>query len=489
MNDDLKELFDTVVSGDYCIGCGVCASVSNSSIQMKLDDYGRFKPSIVSSDQSFSTNTSVQQVCPFSDQSDNEDEIGQKLFGQACKYDETIGYYLDTYAGYVSEGGFRDRGSSGGIGSWITAKLLSEDLIDGVVHVHQNHPTKEDKRLFRYHLSLSVADVRNGSKSRYYPVEMSEVIEMIRDRPGRYAVVGIPCFIKAIRLLAHQDNVLASRIKFCIGLVCRHLKSTAFAKSLAWQCGIAPEEMIAIDFRKKLPDADANRYGVEVIGIKQGQVTTCTKPIQDLYGGDWGLGFFKYKACDYCDDVVAETADLSIGDAWLPEYIRDSKGTNVVIVRHPVLHELLEKARVSGELNLDNVGADQVVKSQNSGFRHRREGLSYRLHLADSKGEWRPKKRVESKSNHLDRDTQKRFLTRALLAENSHLVFKEALNVGKFSIFEEKISPLVQQYRATYLPTQAHNKHPLWKRTLRHYRDSILRRVSKLTKLGHLFFS
>ena len=32
---------------------------------------------------------------------------------------------------------------------------------------------------------------------------------------------------------------------------------------------------------------------------------------------DWGMGIFKLGACDYCDDIVGETADISFGDAWL----------------------------------------------------------------------------------------------------------------------------------------------------------------------------
>lgn len=41
-----------------------------------------------------------------------------------------------------------------------------------------------------------------------------------------------------------------------------------------------------------------------------------------------------YKACDFCDDVFAETADIALGDAWLPEYVQDGNGTNVVVTRN-----------------------------------------------------------------------------------------------------------------------------------------------------------
>ena len=39
-----------------------------------------------------------------------------------------------------------------------------------------------------------------------------------------------------------------------------------------------------------------------------------------LADGDWGAGFFQNPACDWCDDVVAETADIAFGDAWVEPY-------------------------------------------------------------------------------------------------------------------------------------------------------------------------
>lgn len=32
------------------------------------------------------------------------------------------------------------------------------------------------------------------------------------------------------------------------------------------------------------------------------------------------------RACNYCDDVFAECADVTCMDAWLPEYSQDHRG-------------------------------------------------------------------------------------------------------------------------------------------------------------------
>ncbi|MEA5564730.1 Coenzyme F420 hydrogenase/dehydrogenase, beta subunit C-terminal domain [Anabaena sp. UHCC 0399] len=457
---EINQLLETVIEGGYCVGCGACASVSGSPLKMELDADKKLQASIDTLSKPAFSSHSILSVCPFSSQSLNEDQISQEVFHNDCKYHHQIGYYLDTYAGYVAEDDYRDRGSSGGMGTWIVTNLLSQGLVDGVIHIHQRHPSPTDPRLFHYQISTTIEQVRNGAKSRYYPVEMSEVMQLIREQPGRYAIVGIPCFIKAVRLLMRQDQLLAERIRFCVGLICGHLKSMRFAEMLAWQCGIEPGNLLAIDFRKKLPDANANRYGVEVTGLQAGKIVTHVSPVYDLYGTDWGLGFFKYKACDYCDDVVAETADVTVGDAWLPQYVKDSQGTNVVIVRHPVIQDMIERAMTAGTLQMDRISADEVAQSQKSGFQHRREGLAYRLYLTEQRGDWYPQKRVKPSASHLNKNLQARQIMRVALAAQSHLACKNAVDAGQFSVFKQQLDPLVQKYKQLYQVS-------LWKRVAR----------------------
>jgi coenzyme F420-reducing hydrogenase beta subunit len=427
----------------------------------------------------------VLSVCPFSGRSASEDEVGRDLYGAEGTYDPHLGYHLATYAGYVTEDGYRSRGSSGGMGSWTVTELLRRGWVDGVIHVREREPSHESDGLserkaaplFQMTLSRSVEEVRAGAKSRYYPVEMSGVLRAIRETPGRYAVVGIPCFIKAVRLLARRDPVLAERVAFCVSLVCGHLKSAAFAEMLAWQCGIPPGGLESIDFRKKLPDRSADRYGIEATGrngegpVEEGGRTliTACRPNHDLYGYSWGYGFFKYSACDYCDDVVGETADLSVGDAWLEPYVGDSAGTNVLVVRNPRIHALIREGLSEGRLHLEPLGADAVVLSQAGGFRHRRDGLAYRLHLKDRAGEWRPAKRVEANPDALPPRQRRIQEMRIALAARSHTAFREALSAGDFGGFVERMTPLTRAYDALYAP-------PPWKRLLR----TLKRRAGKL---------
>ena len=435
------------MANGYCIGCGACAAF-DPGIRIALDDYGRYQAG--RSHERASVSAAAAGVCPFADDVPDEKELGRAVFGQNVAIDEHIGYHLANYAGWVIESDFRAKGSSGGLVSWLLAELLDRELVDYVVHVAPESSAASGQPLFRFTISATSAEVRARSKSRYYPVEMSAVIREMLQRPGRYAVVGIPCFIKAIRLACRESSVLKERIAFTIGVVCGQLKSTAYAEMFAWQSGILPADLTGIDFRTKLPDTPAHSYAVTVEGQRAGQQLTITKPMSELVGSNWGHGLFKYKACDFCDDVVGETADISIGDAWLPEYISDSAGTNVVVVRSAVINQLLTRAVAEHRLHLDSISAKKVVESQAGGFRHRRDGLAYRLFLEDQAGRWRPAKRVAPSDKGLTPKLREIYSLRYQMGQVSHEAFASARARGDFSVFVRAMQPLISRYDRYY---------------------------------------
>ena len=188
---------------------------------MAWDRFGQLKPKggwVAERSQGF------VRICPFSPTARNEDEIAAERFPVATHRDALIGSFEAAYVGHAAEDAFRAEGSSGGMVSWVAAELLRRGLVDGVAHVVPADPVR-DGRFFDYRISRSPAEIREGARSRYYPVELSRVLEEIRSVPGRYAVVGVPCFIKAVHLLRAEDPVLGERIAFTLGLFCGHMKS------------------------------------------------------------------------------------------------------------------------------------------------------------------------------------------------------------------------------------------------------------------------
>lgn len=401
-----------------CIGCGTCMAQSSGSAAMRLDRYGQLKPAAAHRPDGFA------ELCPFSPHARSEDQIAEARFGSARFYDPRIGRFEAAYVGHVSEGSFRAEGSSGGMASWTAAELLKRNLVDAVAHVVPCSGPGE--RLFRYQVSRTADDLRKGAKSRYYPVELSGVIAEMKRHPGRYAVVGIPCFIKAIHLLCLNDPVLEERLAFTLGLFCGHMKSTRFVESFAWQMDTEMNAVAGVDYRLKDSARPANWYTAH-LRLRDG--STRSKDWWHLVDGDWGAGFFQNSACNFCDDVVAETADISFGDAWVEPYSSDGRGTNVVVVRSALLQTLVAEAIDAGRLDLSAVDSAFVVETQAAGFRQRREGLAFRL--AWPRSGIRPRKRVAPKWRGLPARRMLVYWLRSAISANSHRVFwlARALNM------------------------------------------------------------
>ncbi|NQP53906.1 coenzyme F420 hydrogenase [Streptococcus suis] len=437
------------VKKTYSEASGSCAVV-DENILMDLNEYGIYEER-VSLSEDYDLDSVVEYVSPNLNEEINESEIAKDLYEniQGIQYDERIGYFTSLYAGHVNEGKYRENASSGGMGTWIFKELFEKKLIDGVIHVKEN-PDKNSPIMFQYDISRSIDEIKAGSKTKYYPVELSKVLKIVREVPGRYAIVGIPSFIMAVRLLAEKDDTIKDRIKYTVGLICGHQKSSKFAEAIAWQVGIKPGNLKHINFRKKLLDKPANNYGVEVTGVIDGKEVTIVKPIKELLGQNWGQGYFKTKASDFTDDVMNETADITLGDAWLPEYTKDSKGNNVIVVRNPVIDDLIREGIESGRLNLDVVDKETIFRSQAAHYRHTHDELAYRLYKKDKLNQWRPKKRIEA-SNDIPLLRRKVQDLREEISTKSHIVYKKAVELDDLDYFKTEMGKLSKKYNQLYI--------------------------------------
>ena len=231
------------------------------------------------------------RTCPFSPHAANEDTIAAARYPQAPLADGRVGRFEAAYVGHVEEGTFRAGGSSGGMVSWVAAELLASGAVDGVAHVIPTLPDASGAPFFRYRISRTLEDVREGAQSRYYPVDLAAVLAEIRAAPGRYAVVGVPCFIKAMHLLRAEDPIIAERVTHLLGLFCGHMKSAHFVDSFAWQLGAPINEVRAVDYRRKDPGRPANWYTAHLT-LADGSARG--KDWWHLADGDWGAGFFQY---------------------------------------------------------------------------------------------------------------------------------------------------------------------------------------------------
>jgi coenzyme F420-reducing hydrogenase beta subunit len=421
-----------IVNSGLCIGCGSCAAqaqLQGIDSKMKFDRYGLYKPEGPASWYK-TPSESFTATCPFSPAATKEDELSLRNFPETPHSSDTVGRFESSYVGHVLESDFRLQGSSGGMVTWVASELLRKGLIDGVAHVIAVKEPQADGRFFKYRIARTQDELNEGAKSRYYPVEMSEVLQVIRETPGRYAVVALPCMTKALQLLREEDLIFRERISFTLGLFCGHMKSAHFAESFAWQMKAPFKEVKEVEYRYKYPDRPANWYNA-MLRLQDG--TQLNKDWWHLADGDWGAGFFMSSACNFCDDVVSETADVAFGDAWVEPYSSDGKGTNVVIARAALVNDLIVAAIQEGRLQLKAVDGDFVEQTQAAGFRQRREGLAYRLTWAP-KG-IQPIKRVASDAERPEKSRKVIYRTRYWISKWSHRMFWLAKKTGMPGIY------------------------------------------------------
>lgn len=415
---------------------------------MQLTRWGTYTPQAVDGGKRPEP-ANFPSLCPFGEEAPSEDQIAAEAFPDAPHHHEAIGRWRQVYVGHVEADDFRMQGSSGGFASWLLSTALAQGEIDAVIHVGAHHPTGDEPVLFRYEVSRAYEDVRRRSKSRYYPIEFSAALAQLRAVPGRYAFVGIPCFVKAMRLLMRQDPVVRERVVLTIGLVCGHLKSAAMVRSFARQARVAPDDVTAVNFRLKQPEHRASRYTVD-LQLKDG--AHAVRDWSRMLDGDWGMGFFQYSACDYCDDVLAETADVSSGDAWVEPYTSDGRGTNVVVVRSALVERLVQRGIADGELKFTAVDGDFAARTQSAGLRQRRQGLAYRLWKM--RRHWHPPKRVAARKDHLSFVRRRIYDCRQLISRASHHMFRLSESVRQPVIYWGWAWGMGKLYRALYKADQ-----------------------------------
>jgi len=374
------------VKKNLCIGCGLCVAVcQNGNLEISFNDSGEYSP-YETSDGCTEHCSLCLDVCPFYDTGENEDTLGKRLFSDipGIKHRPETGYYLDFLVGYSNQNSHRENGASGGLATWTLEKLLTDNLVDHVVCVS---PNDDPEKLFKFKICNTSEEVRDCSRSCYYPVETSEVIKHVLSHDRRYAIIGLPCVCKAIRLAMQVSPKIKCRIKFVLGLVCGQTKSKFFTEYVCALGGGNPHNLKNVSFRIKDPARPASDYGIRFV-CDNGR-NWCQENVvfwTEGMGQAWGDRYFTPNACNFCDDIFAECADAAFMDAWLAEYSCDWRGHSIVLLRNETLAKILATGTKEG-LEISSMGIEDIVKSQQGVLNVKRKDIKTRLEIATARGQ------------------------------------------------------------------------------------------------------
>jgi len=369
-----------VVDNDLCTGCGLCTyTCASNALTMDWNEEGFLVPRLAGI---CDDDMDCISVCPFNPEPmeavKNETVLADIFLKEGTEKHDKLGRLIGIYAAYSKS--FRDTSSSGGIGTYVFEQLLERGIVD---HIFSVSSSNEGNGYYQYTVLSNKSELRSTSKTRYYPVTLATVLPELDRLEGKIAIVGVACFVKAIRLAQYHDPILKEKIPFVAGIICGGLKSKLYTEYLASKAGADYHNIESPEYRIKNITSTAGDYSFGCTDIKDSEY----KRIRMYEVGDmWGTGLFKANACDFCEDVVTELADISLGDAWLAPYKQDGYGTSLIVTRTPLAETIIQKGIERTEIVAESISSDTMRASQQGSYNHRHEGLYVRLKEAKRKG-------------------------------------------------------------------------------------------------------
>src|SRR5699024_1941035 len=129
-----RNVVNTIVKNDLCIGCGLCTYKNDDELAMSWIEQEFLVPEFKS--DVFELNADLE-VCPFNHVPETHfrsvNEIADIFLKDALHHYPKIGRYSNLYVGYADE--FRKGASSGGIATFVFAALLESGQVDHVISV------------------------------------------------------------------------------------------------------------------------------------------------------------------------------------------------------------------------------------------------------------------------------------------------------------------------------------------------------------------
>ncbi len=360
-----------------CCGCGTCAGICpRNAIIMQVSD-GLFVPKV---DEANCSGCGLcVKSCP--GVAVDFESLQHQVFGEKPS-DVDVGYALSCHVGYASDSCIRESSTSGGVISQLLIFALERKLIDGAVVTRMR---KDNALIPEAFIARSREEILEAANSKYCPVATNVCINEILKTQGRYAVVGLPCHLEGMRKAEALSPVLKQRVVLHLGLLCSHTVDFAGIYFLMKKIGVKNGDVQKIAYR-------GNGWpGFLSVETKDG--SHVKMPLVGSWHAYWPLFssfFFTPMRCTMCPDQAAEFADLSFGDAWLPELKREKYGTSIIISRTSGGQNLIDLAQQSGVLVLVPAGLEKVMQSQFVNMVFKKQDLPSRLTLLHLMGKKSP---------------------------------------------------------------------------------------------------
>ena len=341
-----RMLIERIVKANLCCGCGLCQSLTDGQLEMRLDQHGFLRPVVVGEPTQRQINE-IEKVCPgLSIWREEEAVQAHPLWGPVIK----------TRVGWATDKEMRYTGSSGGALSAVLASLLTSGAVQFIMHIG---PCETNPLLNEVKISRTPEELLRYAGSRYSPSSPLVTIKQLVQRPESFAVVGKPCDIAGLRNYARLNPEIDKKIKYLFSFMCAGIPSLKGTKEILRQLGVHSQDVTSIRYRGE------GWPGEFKVVLKSGKVLTMD------YSRTWGLVLGKRLQfrCKICADGTGEFADVSFGDAWyggtdgFPDF-QEREGRSLIMSRTERGEELIRGCLDRQIIEADTLNIAEVEKMQ-----------------------------------------------------------------------------------------------------------------------------
>ncbi|MEI6299584.1 MAG: Coenzyme F420 hydrogenase/dehydrogenase, beta subunit C-terminal domain [Actinomycetota bacterium] len=331
-----------VIASGMCIGCGAC-EMADSSVRVSLNPKKLiFEPETPGSQ-------AAADVCPAV--AVDYEGLQKYLFP-----DSAIGAYGVVRSVHLSQSTNSARNiaaSSGGLIKEVLRNVLSSGDIDGVIAL--DHVTGID---FAARLVTTPEDVDTLPGSIYHNLKQTPALQILRDTPGRFALVAIPCQLEGMySWIRAQAPELRDKIVLTVGLLCGWQYSHHSINAMGEYLGYDPANISDISYRGGGP------VGKLTVTTTDGEVYTASRRVDFGYQVAFDR-HFNTNRCHVCINHSNFLADLVVGDAWLPSTVFTKTGVSLVVCRTEFAESVLRRLVDNGSCVSIEVGEDEIRESQ-----------------------------------------------------------------------------------------------------------------------------
>lgn len=332
-----RDLTDRIVEDGACIGCGLCAGISNGAIKMAFTPQFRERP-VIESEVSADLADAISAACP--------GLVSEGISAGEAATDEPTdpmwGFWSQGYLAWAGDPEIRHRGSSGGVLSALAAYLLQTGKVDFILHLGPD-PNRPARSLFK--ISRTPEEAADTGGSRYGPgaplAGLAQARKLVEGGLQRFAFIGKPCDISAIRLLAQRKKWLQQSLAYRLTIMCGGVSQFTKTTSLLEDWGVGEAHLEELRYR------GFGNPGPTTAQTKDGRRFETSYQALWEDENQWLL----QHRCKICPDAIGMAADLVSFDCWPGGGpTGEDEGFNAVLTRTPCGNALFDEAVEAGAL-------------------------------------------------------------------------------------------------------------------------------------------